>query len=116
MQNALILQGFLAIAVTALCASVAGAESARGAAFGGGIALINGLLLFWRYHRGKQSHAADPGRHLRSFFASAIERFVMVAALFAIGFGVLALAPLPLLIGFIVAQAGLLVAGLSQNN
>jgi hypothetical protein len=111
----LIAQVFLVVAVAVAYGGIAGAESARGAAFGGGIALANGLLLFWRYHRGNQSHA-DPGRHLRSFVASAIERFVMVAALFAIGFGILKLAPLPLLIGFIAVQAGLLVAGLRQNN
>jgi len=111
----LIFQVFLVLAVVAIFGSVAGVRSAMGAAFGGGIALANGLLLFWRYYRGKQSHT-DPGRHLRSFFASAIERFVMVAVLFAVGFGILELAPLPLLVGFIVVQAGLLVSALRQKS
>lgn len=90
-----------------------GLPAAEAALFGGAIALINTLLLAWRLHRGRRPLHADPGRHLRSFYASAIERFATVALLFAAGIGLLDLMPGALIAGFIVGQLALLISGLT---
>ena len=116
MRNVLIAQIFVLCTVTIVYAVAANAASASGAAFGSGIALVNGLLLFWRLKRADRLPPDDAGRHLRSVYASAIERFVMVVALFAIGFGSLQLQPLPMLIGFVAGQAALLLTGLTGRT
>jgi len=85
---------------------------AAGAAclFGGGVALLSSGLLVWRWHRGLRDYHCDGGRHLRSFYRSALERFVVVGILLAAGFAMLNLAPLPLLSGFIVGQLAWVIA------
>ncbi len=116
MRNALITQVFVVFIVAVVYAGLVGAASALGAVFGGCIAVANGLLLCWRLHRGGKHPHGDPGRHLRSFFASAMERFVVVVVLFAIGMGVLKLVPLPLLLGFIAGQVALVTSGLRSGK
>ena len=115
MRNALITQVFVVLVVAAIYVSLVSAASAWGAVFGGCISVANGQLLLWRSIRGGKHPHGDPGRHLRSFFASAMERFVVVVVLFAIGMGVLKLAPLPLLLGFIAGQAALVMSGLRSE-
>ncbi len=115
-RKVLITQCFVILMVALIYAVLIDADSAAGAAFGGCIALANGWLLYWRYKRGAGHPHTDPGRHFRSFFASTMERLLMVAVLFAVGIGALQLAPLPLLLGFIAGQAALLIAGLRSGN
>ncbi|MEE8342716.1 MAG: ATP synthase subunit I [Gammaproteobacteria bacterium] len=116
MRNALITQVFVVLVVAGIYAGLVGAASALGAVFGGCISITNGLLLFWRLNRGGKHPSGDPGRHLGSFFALAIERFVVVTVLFAMGMGVLKLVPLPLLLGFIAGQVALVMSGLRTRN
>ena len=116
MGKVLITQSFVILTLALVYAVLVDIGSALGASFGGCIALANGLLLYWRYKRGGRHPHADPNRHLRSFFASTIERLFVVAVLFAVGIGVLKLTPLPLLLGFIAGQAALLIAGLRSGN
>jgi len=115
-RNALITQVFVVLVVAGIYAGLVGAASALGAVFGGCISIANGLLLFWRLNRGGKHPSGDPGRYLGSFFALAIERFVVVAALFAIGMGGLKLVPLPLMLGFIAGQVALVMSGLRTRS
>ena len=49
-------------------------------------------------------------------YRSALERLLLVALLFALGLGVLKLAPLALLTGFIVGQVALLLTGTTRTD
>ena len=89
-----------------------GLHVAQAVLFGGAVACTNALLLAWRLHQGKRRLHADAGRHLRSMYASAFERFVMVALLLAAGLGFLQLEALPLLLGFILGQLAFQISGL----
>ncbi len=90
-----------------------GMPVAQAAVFGGLIAMTNTLLLTWRMLRGQRHPHADVQRHLRSFYASAIERFVLVAVMFGIGIAVLNLVPAAVLTGFIVGMLGFYISGLT---
>ena len=92
---------------------IGGLAMAVAVLYGGATAMTNTGLLAWRLYQGKRPQHADPGRHLRSFYRSTIERFVIVALLFAAGIGVLHLMPGAVLAGFIVGQLALLISGLT---
>ena len=79
--------------------------------FGGGIAMVNVMLLLWRSDRSERGRALSAGESLRLLYRSALERFVAVIALFALGMGVLELYAPALLAGFIAGQAALLFIG-----
>ncbi len=77
------------------------------AMYGGGIALV----ATWWYWRGLVSGAdADAEVARRALFGGAIQRFVFVAAAFAGGMGLMALAPVPLLAAYGGCQLGYLRA------
>lgn len=81
-----------------------------------GIALIygvcvvfaNGWLQRWQLERAARLAGNDPGKNLRYLYRCAAERFIATVALFAAGFGLMALPPLPLLSGYIIAQAAVI--------
>ena len=92
-----------------------GAESALAALYGGATALANVQLLRWRRGQVKTRRGLTARASLVTFFASALERFALVAGLLAFGLGWLKLQPLALLIGFAVGQAAVLLLW-SHNN
>ncbi len=75
--------------------------------FGGLTALLNIGWLLWRRHGADAGRALSAGQSLRLLYRSALERFLLVALLFALGLGVLKLDPLALLTGFVVGQLAL---------
>ena len=84
--------------------------------FGGAMAALNLVLLEWRRYQADSGRALSAGQSLWALYRSAIERFALVLALFALGMGVLQLEPLPLLTGFIAGQLGLFVTGTRREN
>ncbi len=76
---------------------VSGGFQAGSAGFGGAIALINVLLLEWRRYQTDKGRAIDARQSLRVLYRSALERLLLVALLFALGLGALALDPFALL-------------------
>lgn len=86
--------------------------------YGGSVAWVNAGLLYWRWRRGRFDYQCDVQRHLRAFHRSMMERFFVVVVLLALGLGVLHLAPLLLLLGFIVGQVAWIIAtsALNQTN
>jgi ATP synthase protein I len=80
--------------------------------YGGGIAMANSGLLYWRRRGLAGNTALSAGRSLVLLYRSALERFVVVAALFVAGMAVLELDALALLTGFIAGQVAFLAAGL----
>jgi ATP synthase protein I len=95
---------------------VSGPFQALSALFGGAMATLNLGLLEWRRYQADSGRALSAGQSLWVLYRSAIERFVLVLGLFALGMGVLRLGPLSLLIGFIAGQLGLLGTGTRRNN
>ena len=95
---------------------VSGGFQAGSAGFGGAIASINVLLLEWRRYRTDTGPAIDARQSLRVLYRSAVERLLLVALLFALGLGALALDPLALLTGFVVGQLALLLTGTTRTD
>jgi ATP synthase protein I len=85
-----------------------GTSAAVSSLFGGGIALVNVALLLWRRDRAERGRALSAGESIRLLYRSALERYVAVIALFAVGMGALELHAPALLTGFIVGQVALL--------
>ena len=78
--------------------------AAESAAFGGCVAIIGALFLGWRFVAGASGEHLGAEWILRHAYRTALERFVLVAALLAIGFEVLKLSPFWMLAGFIGGQ------------
>lgn len=125
------------LAITLLIAAVTasllqGVGAAVAVAYGVGVSLVNVLMLAARARQARRlpdplpppMPEAGPGAadaealrtgvrlvpmHLLAF--SAVERLLMVALMMALGFTVLALAPVPLMIGFVVGQVVLILGG-----
>lgn len=116
MRTTLNIQVIVAVAAVALGYFYGGAPAALAALFGAGIALSNSLLLVWRLHRSKRQIHVDAHRHLRAFYFSTLERFVVVGGLLAMGLGALQLMPLPLIAAFVTGQMAWMISGLTSGN
>lgn len=113
---ALALQAAL-IAMTSVVAMVWQGGGVAGAVlFGGVVALANTGLMVLRWWRGLRDFHCDGERHLRSFHRSSLERFFVVVVLLATGLALLKLAPLPMMLGFIVGQLAWVIAAAVQNT
>jgi hypothetical protein len=72
---------------------------------GGGISIVNGVLLAWRMVRAATHPAHEAHHQLRLMYIYATERFLVVFALLCLSIVVLKLSPLALLGGFVMGQA-----------
>lgn len=90
---------------------LSGTAAALAAAFGGAIAAANIALLLWRRQRAADGPVLSAAQSMRLLYRTALERFVTVALLFALGMGVLQLDPLALLCGFVTGLVALLFTG-----
>lgn len=77
---------------------------------GGGISVVNGVLLAWRMVRTASHPAHEVHQQLRLMYFYAAERFLVVVALLCICIVAMKLSPLALLVGFVMGQA-VFVAG-----
>lgn len=81
------------------------------ALYGGGIALVDSLLLAWRTRRAAERASAGEGQlQVISLLGGAVERFVFTLAAFGLGMAVLELDPVALIAGFACAEMGYLGA------
>lgn len=99
-------QAVLAPGVTALAGWVSGAVAAQAALFGVLTALCVSLVLVWHERRALRHPEWDQHRLLKLFLRASLERLMVLLVLLALGLGVLRLAPLPLLLGLMLAQLG----------
>ncbi|MBL4762933.1 MAG: ATP synthase subunit I [Gammaproteobacteria bacterium] len=96
---------FAVIVITAFAALIWQDQDVMfGVFYGGLIVLANASLLIWRILVTKKELHVDLNRHMKAFFRSSIERFLVVGGLFAVGLGLLKLNALGVLVGFIIAQ------------
>lgn len=95
----LLMQSVAAGCVAILAGLIYGSGAAVAAIYGGLVALIMTSMLAWRIDQ-----AARSSRALRWLVLGAAERMIVVGIAFAIGIGWLRLIPVPVLIGFGVAE------------
>jgi ATP synthase protein I len=84
--------------------------------YGGAVSVANTALLIWRWHRGARDFHCDADKHLRSFYRSMLERFLVVVILLAAGLARTELPPLSLLAGFVVGQVAWMLASLTLRE
>jgi ATP synthase protein I len=108
----IVLQLALLVVVSVVFFLHTGIHAAGAVWFGGMTAVLNAGLLHWRRHRAAAGRALSAGQSLRLLYRTALERFVLVMVLFALGLGVLELAPLALVSGFVAGQLALILMGL----
>ena len=116
-----ILRVALAQAVLALIAAMiggvlAGFNAALAALFGGLVALAVSAVLVWRERQSMEHPEWDQHRLFKLFIRVGIERLTLLVGLLIVGLGVLKLAPLPLLLGLVLAQFGWLAAATDRNS
>lgn len=95
----LLMQSVAAVCVAVLVGAIYGSVAAVAAVYGGIMALIMTLMLAWRIDQASRSSTA-----MRWLVLGAVERMVVVCIAFAVGIGLLGLVPVPMLIGFGVAE------------
>ena len=91
--------------------ALAGAQEALASGYGGGIALLSAWMLARHVRLAVDRARSDPGRETAVLYVGAVQRFVLILVLFAVGMGQLGLPPVPLLVGFGLAQAVYLMLG-----
>jgi F0F1-type ATP synthase assembly protein I len=112
MRRVIGLQAVVLIAASLTAATFWGVEVAKSAWFGAVISLCNSLLIAWRMKPSAQEEQTAQ-RHLRQFYRSWIERYVVLFLMFALALIGLKLLPAALLSGFVLAQAVWIIAPLT---
>jgi ATP synthase protein I len=108
-RGILISQTVLVIAVAAAWFGLRGAGAAQAALYGGGLAVLNGLMLARRVRRAGDVSVGNVTGGVGALYLGALQRFALVLAGFMVGMGMLKLQPLPQIVGFAVAQLGYLL-------
>lgn len=103
--------------ITALIgAGIAGIEAGLAVLYGVLAALAASAVLVWRERQSMRHPEWDQHRLLKLFMRAGVERLALLAGLLVVGLGVLKLAPLPVLLGLVLAQFAWLAAVVGQNN
>ncbi|ODN68247.1 ATP synthase subunit I [Methylophaga muralis] len=113
--NRLLKTQFIALIIMVACVSwLQGKDVAIALSFGGMISLANTLLLRWHLLKTVKKAGANPELNLGGAFRCIAERWFLTIAMFAVGFAVLELSPLPLLLGFAAMQIILFIGHMRQ--
>jgi len=81
---------------------------------GGGIAAINAWLQARCLKRDERAPERTPQQSLAAIYICVVQRFLVVALLFAFGLGAMKLEPLAVLSGFIVGLVVMVILGTQQ--
>jgi ATP synthase protein I len=103
-------QAGLAPLVALLGAAMAGLDAGLALLYGGFVALAVSLVLAWRERQARRHPEWDQHRLLKQFIRTGVERLLVLMGLLGLGLAVLHLAPLPMLLGLVVAQLAWLAA------
>lgn len=113
LRNLIIIQLILIMAVAVATLFWQGRVQALAALYGGAIVLLNSLLLARRMRRAGKLEGRSV---VAAMYAGAAQRFVLAAAGFALGMGLLKLAPLPMIAAFALAQFAYVIAAQRQRG
>ena len=94
----------------------AGIGAGLAALYGVLVALSVSAVLVWRERQSILHPEWDQHRLFKLFIRAAIERLVLLVGLLIVGLGVLKLAPLPMMLGLVLAQFAWLAAATSRKN
>jgi len=93
-----------------------GAQTGLAVLYGVLAALAVSLVLVWRERLSMRHPEWDQHQLFKLFIRVGLERLILLVALLALGLGVLKLAPLPLMLGLVLAQLGWLAAMNSSSK
>jgi ATP synthase protein I len=103
--------------VAALLAGLfGGIGTALAVLYGVLVALAVSAVLVWRERQSMQHPEWDQHRLFKLFIRAAVERLLLLTGMLVVGLGVLKLAPLPMLLGLVLAQLAWLAAAGGGNN
>ncbi len=108
-------QAGLAPTVALVGAVVAGVGAGLALLYGVLTALAVSLVLVWRERQSMQHPEWDPHRVFKQFIRAGIERWVVLIGMLFVGLGMLKLAPLPMLLGLLLAQVAWLAAAMQRK-
>ncbi len=95
---------------------LAGIGAGVAALYGVLVALAVSTVLVWRERQSMRHPEWDQHRLFKVFIRAGIERLVLLVGLLIAGLGVLKLAPLPMLLGLVLAQFAWLAAATASRN
>ena len=94
----------------------AGPGAATAALYGVLVALAVSAVLAWRERQSMRHPEWDQHRLFKLFIRAGIERLALLVGLLVVGLGVLKLAPLPMLLGLVLAQLAWLAAATAGRD
>jgi len=103
-RRLLLFQSLLVAATAAVFLVIFETFSAVSVCYGGCVAAVNALLLARCAHRDAKAPQRSPQQSLVAAYLCVVQRFLVIALLFALGLGLLKLKPLALMTGFIAGQ------------
>ncbi len=109
-------QAMIAPVVALAGAAIAGVDAGLAALYGVLVALAVSAVLVWRERQSMVHPEWDQHRLFKLFIRVGIERLILLVGLLILGLGVLKLAPLPLLLGLVLAQFAWLAAATGRNS
>ncbi len=110
------IQLVLAVVIALIYYAISGGNEAVAALYGALIAAVITLLQMWQQRRIARLADTDVASNMSFLYRAAFERLATTIALFALGMGLMRLAPLPLVVGFIAGQFGLLFSGIRKQK
>lgn len=111
-----LVQAGLAPIFALAAAGIGGNEVGLAVLYGALVALVVSAVLVWRERQSMRHPEWDQHRLLKVFVRAGLERLVLLVVLLIAGFGVLKLAPLPLLLGLVLAQFAWLVVATTRRH
>jgi ATP synthase protein I len=109
-------QAMIAPVAALIGAAVAGVDAGLAVLYGALVALAVSAVLVWRERQSMGHPEWDQHRLFKLFVRVGIERLALLVGLLVLGLGVLKLAPLPLLLGLVLAQFAWLAAATGRNG
>jgi F0F1-type ATP synthase assembly protein I len=110
-RRVLLGQALLSASVAGVCGYFSGIFALFSATYGGAVALLSTWWLARTIRSSTAAVSANPLGGAQLLYSGMVQRLLFAAGALAIGIGMLKLTALPLLIGFVVAQAGVLCVG-----
>jgi len=109
-------QAGLALIGVLLGGAFFGIETGLAVLYGMLVALAVSLVLVWRERQSMRHPEWDQHRLFKLFVRAWLERLVVLVGLLGLGLVVLKLAPLPMMLGLVLAQFAWLAAAASRNT